>query len=130
MSARRDRDPMQPDRAVVLFAAVAAHHGETWTFDSSPKFGANTLRIKGKIYAALTRKRQLLLKLPPARIAELLKAKRAQRMQSGGRVMKGWVTLAPDRRSEWIALADETRRFVTAETKPKGNRHELHPADP
>lgn len=51
------------------FAAVAAHHGMTWTPSSSPKFGANALRVDGKIFAALTRDGRLLLKLPPARTA-------------------------------------------------------------
>lgn len=106
-------------RAITLFAAVAAHHKQVWEFNAAPKFGANALRVHGKIYAALTRKFCLLLKLPPARVAELLAAKRANPMESGGRVMKGWITLAPDNKSEWIALSDEARAFVTSERKPK-----------
>ncbi|HET7922742.1 MAG TPA: hypothetical protein VFM15_08320 [Gammaproteobacteria bacterium] len=111
---------MTTDRALTLFAAVAAHHGESWSFNPAPKFGANALRVNGKIYAALTRKHQLLLKLPPARVTELLAAKRAQRMQSGGRIMHGWITLAPSRKTEWIALSVEARAFVSAETMRKG----------
>ncbi len=72
-----------------------------------------------KIYAALTRRHRLLLKLPPARVTELLKARRAERMESGGRVMHGWITLAPDDKATWIALSDEARQFVANETKPK-----------
>lgn len=106
-------------RALTLFAAVAAHHGEKWTPSSSPKFGANALRVRGKIYAALTRKHRLLLKLPPGRVAELLASKRAKPMESGGRVMNGWITLAPDNKAEWTALADEARAFVIAATKAR-----------
>ncbi len=108
---------MPHDRAVELFRAVAVHHGESWTLSDSPKFGANALRVNGKIYAALTRKHALLLKLPPARIAELLKKKRARRFESGGRVMNGWITLASDDGTEWIALSDEARTFVSAEAR-------------
>lgn len=110
---------MDHDPAIALFAAVAAHHGETWAPSDSAKFGANALRVNGKIYAALTRKRHLLLKLPPARVTELLKDGRAQPMESGGRVMRGWITLAPDAAELWTPLSNEARTFVTTETKRK-----------
>jgi hypothetical protein len=45
---------MDHDPAIALFAAVAAHHGETWVPSDAPKFGVNALRVNGKIYAALT----------------------------------------------------------------------------
>lgn len=82
---------MDHDPAIAPFAAVAAHHGETWVPSDAPKFGANALRVNGKIYAALTRSRRLLLKLPPARVTELLATRRVERFESGGRVMNGWV---------------------------------------
>lgn len=105
---------MTRDPAIELFRQVAAHHGEAWTSSDSPKFGANALRAHGKIYAALTRSHRLLLKLPPARAAKLLAAKRAERFESGGRVMNGWITLAPGDKAAWIALADEARAFAAA----------------
>ncbi len=107
------------DPAIALFAAVAAHHGETWMPSDSAKFGANALRVNGKIYAALTRKRHLLLKLPPTRVAELLGDGRAAPMESGGRVMRGWITLAPGSAELWIPLSNEARRFITVETQQK-----------
>jgi len=110
---------MDHDPAISLFAAVAAHHGETWVPSDSVKFGANALHVNGKIYAALTRKRRLLLKLPPTRITELLKDGRAAPMESGGRVMRGWITLAPGDAELWIPLSNEARTFVTTETKRK-----------
>lgn len=110
---------MPADRALDLFRAVAAHHGQAWKFDQSPKFGANALRVNGKIYAALTRRHRLLLKLPPAHVAELLASRHAAPMESGGRVMRGWVTLPPDSVESWIALSDEARKYVAAATKPR-----------
>ncbi|HEY3520407.1 MAG TPA: hypothetical protein VGK80_05130 [Rhodanobacteraceae bacterium] len=109
---------MTRDPAFAFFAAVAASQNVEWTPADSPKFGADALRVNGKIYAALTRSRRLLLKLPPTRVAELLESKRAERMQSGGRVMKGWITLPPDDKSEWIALSEEARVFVAAASTP------------
>ncbi|MBN8737843.1 MAG: hypothetical protein J0H27_16440 [Xanthomonadales bacterium] len=110
---------MPRDRAIDLFRTVATHHGVKWTYDDSPKFGSNALRANGKIYAALTRSHRLLLKLPPARVKELLDGKRAEPMESGGRVMNGWITLTPDHADAWTALSDEARAFATTQTKRK-----------
>lgn len=110
---------MPNDPAIELFRKLAVHHGVDWTPSASPKFGSDSLRVDGKIYAALTRSRRLLLKLPPSRTAKLLAAKRAERFESGGRVMNGWVTLTPDQAGDWIALADEARAFLAAATKPE-----------
>lgn len=110
---------MPRDPAIELFRKVAAHHGVAWTYSDSPKFGANALRVNGKIYAALTRSHKLLLKLAPARVTELRTAKRAERFASGERVMNGWATLAPDDEAAWIALSDEARAFLATQTRSK-----------
>jgi hypothetical protein len=129
MNAQVRRDPvialfasiitMDHDPAVALFAAVAAHHGQVWVPRDSQKFGANALRVNGKIYAALTRRHRLLVKLPPVRVAELLENGCARPMESGGRVMGGWITLAPDAAESWIPLSNEARTFVNTATKRK-----------
>lgn len=110
--------PDQAGRSRQLFAAVAAHHGAAWTPSASPKFGANALRVGGRIYVALTRSNRLLLKLAPDRVNDLLAAGRAERFESGGRVMNGWVTLKPDDADMWIALSDEARAYAAAHAAP------------
>ena len=110
---------MDHDPAIALFAAIASHHGETWVPSDSPKFGANALCVNGRIYAALTRNRRLLLKLPPARVMELLATHHAERFESGGRVMNGWITLTPAAADRWIALSDEARKCVAGEPRRK-----------
>lgn len=132
MNAPPRRDPVIPlfasiltmdhDPAIALFAAVAAHHGVMWVPSDSPKFGSNALRVGGKIYAALTRRRHLLLKLPPARVAELLEGGRARPMESGGRVMHGWITVAAADAELWIPLSNEARKFITTEIQRKRKR--------
>lgn len=108
------------DPSIALFAAVAAQHGQAWVPSESPKFGSNALRVNGKIYAALTRKHRLLLKLPPARIEELLAAGRVERFESGGRAMNGWVTSTSVNVDDWIALSNDARAFLAAAaTKPR-----------
>lgn len=103
---------MAEDRAIAFFAAVAAHHRVQWRPRGSSQFGANALRVNGRIYAALMPRHRLLLKLPPERVEALLGSRRAECLQGGGRVMTGWVTLAPDDEATWIALSDEARAFV------------------
>ncbi|MEO6968039.1 MAG: luciferase family protein [Rhodanobacteraceae bacterium] len=110
---------MDTRRGIETFAALAAHHGVEWMPSGSSRFGADALRVNGKIFAALTRKHRLLLKLPPPRVAQLLAEGRAERFASGGRVMNGWITLTPQQASEWMPLADEARAFVAAETRRK-----------
>lgn len=100
--------------AAAAFAAVAEHHGEAWTLNTAAKFGANALRVHDKIFAALTRSGQLLLKVPPTRVAELVAAQRATPFESGGRRMNGWVTVPTARKRDWIALSDEARAYVAA----------------
>lgn len=107
----------QSERGRRLFARVAAHHHVDWTPSESQKFGANSLKLGDSIYAALTRSNRLLLKLAPDRVADLLAAGRAQRFESGGRVMGGWITLGPDDADTWIALSDEARAYVAALAK-------------
>lgn len=110
---------MDAHRPFELFTAVAAHHGVEWAPSGSSRFGADALRVNGKIFAALTRKHRLLLKLPPARVAQLLADGHAERFASGGRVMNGWVILTPQQASEWMPLANEARAFVAAEMRRK-----------
>jgi hypothetical protein len=108
--------------AAAAFAAVAKHHGEAWTLNTASKFGANALRVHDKIFAALTRSGQLLLKLPPARVTELTAARRAAPFESGGRRMNGWIVVSPERRRDWIELSDEARAYVATQNAPTPRR--------
>lgn len=107
---------MNSDSAVDLFAAVAQHHRLSWTLSESAKFGANALKVDGKIFAALTRSSRLLLKLPPARVDALVVAGRAERFASGGRAMNGWIVVSRVDQAEWITLSEEARKFVASQT--------------
>lgn len=111
-SAKRASQPNVA--AAAAFAVVSAHHGVAWIPSPSPKFGANALRVRDKIFAALTRRDQLLLKLPPARIEMLLAEGRAEPFTSGGRSMCGWVVLTTVDVDVWIAYSKEARAFVAA----------------
>ena len=109
--------PKQGDPADGLYALLAARYAGKPASGQSKRFGSNALKVKGKIFASLTRGR-LLLKLPEARVDSLIKSKKGLRFSTGvGRVKKEWVTVGPTTEKEWLALADEARTFVSAQIK-------------
>jgi hypothetical protein len=78
-------------------------------------FGANRgLRVGGRIFAIFG-EQGLTLKLPSARVDELVAAALGVRFDPGhGRLMREWVTVSSRHQQDWAALADEARRFVTS----------------
>ena len=88
-------------------------------------FGASTLRTHGKIFAMLASRERCVVKLPQARVAELLQAGVGAPFDMGhGRVMREWVVIAPRDPSRWIALAREALLYVAASSQrpPAGSR--------
>ena len=76
-------------------------------------FGSSALKVKDKIFAMLVRG-SLVLKLPKARVDELIAAGQGDRFDPGhGRLMKEWVVIA-EGSGDWLALAREARKFVGA----------------
>lgn len=79
--------------------------------DGGRGFGSNALKINNKIFAMLVGRR-LVVKLPRARVTELIETGRGQPFDSGkGRPMKEWVALTGDE-AECRALVVEAQSFV------------------
>ncbi len=75
------------------------------------RFGAQALRRHGRIVAMLSHG-CLVVKLPRARVVELIETGRGEPFDSGkGTPMKEWVTLATDE-AESRALVREAQAFV------------------
>lgn len=71
------------------------------------------LMVGGKLFAFLWRG-DLVLKLPAARIDDLIAQHGAKRMRRGeGAEMREWVVLPAARQSEWPDLVREACRFVS-----------------
>lgn len=75
-------------------------------------FGAAALKVNGSIFAMLTHG-SLVVKLPAARVAELIAADSGTPFDAGkGRPMRNWLTVADD--EDWSALAREALAYVGA----------------
>jgi hypothetical protein len=82
---------------------------------SGTGFGSNPgLRAGGKIFAMLSHG-ALVVKLPAARVDELIAEGVAERFDAGkGRPMREWATVAVDHAARWRDLADDAFRFVSS----------------
>lgn len=77
-------------------------------------FGRAALRYNGKIFAMLVRGR-LVLKLPKDRVDALVNGGVGMRFDANkGTPMKEWLALDPESELEWLALAHDALRFVSA----------------
>jgi hypothetical protein len=78
--------------------------------------GNTVLKVVGKIFA-MTVGGKLVIKISKDRAAELVNDRTGSYFdpRHDGRLMKEWVVVEP-RRANWIALAQEARRFVAAKS--------------
>ena len=76
------------------------------------RFGSDALTVNGSIFAMLTRG-ELVVKLPAARVAELVASGNGMPFMAGrGRSMREWVVVAVDDPRDWQTLAREALTFV------------------
>jgi TfoX/Sxy family transcriptional regulator of competence genes len=99
------------------FAELAEHFGDQEGVElpregSPRRFGSAALTVDGSIFAMLTRG-ELVVKLPAARVAELVATGDGMPFTAGkGRAMREWVVVAGDDPQQWHELAREALRFV------------------
>ena len=85
---------------------------------STRGFGATTLRVHGKIFAMLASRERFVLKLPQARVAELLENGVGAPFDMGrGRVMREWVVITAADPSHRITLAREALRYLAESSR-------------
>jgi hypothetical protein len=77
------------------------------------------LRVSGKIFAMLVRE-ELVVKLPRARVEELVAAGLGETFDPGhGRIMKEWISLEPSTSRRWRSLVAEAHDFVASTATQK-----------
>jgi hypothetical protein len=81
------------------------------------KFGANALKVGGKIFA-MSVDRRLVVKLPAARVAALVAARKGTNFEPRpGRLMKEWISV-PITRGDAADLVKEAFEFVGGRKRP------------
>jgi TfoX/Sxy family transcriptional regulator of competence genes len=105
--------PDAEQRFADLAEQFAGEAGVELPRDDAPRrFGSTALTVDGSIFAMLTRG-ELVVKLPAARVAELVTNRNGRPFTAGkGRPMREWVVVAGDDPQEWHELAGEALRFV------------------
>jgi len=107
-----DRTELE-ERFERLATALAGRPGVTLPGETAGRgFGADALRVSGAIFAMLSRGR-LVVKLPRARVAELIEAGTGLPFDAGkGRPMKEWVAARDADDGTWLSLAEEALAYV------------------
>ena len=81
-------------------------------------FGSRALRIDGKIFAFVSSKRQLVVKLPPDRVDAIVAAKQGTQFDPGhGRKMKGWAAITAA--MAWERLVREACDYVRGASRAR-----------
>jgi len=97
-----------------LVADMLAGGEATYGNADSPQraFGSTSLKTGGKIFAMLLKER-LVVKLPTARVEELVAEGVGERFDPGhGRIQKEWLSAHGSDPERWHALATESEAFV------------------
>ena len=105
--------PADVDHSELFSALCAEYSGVTGVSvpDGGQGFGSRTLKVNNRIFAMLVGGR-LVVKLPRARVAELIETGRGQPFDGGkGTPMKEWIALTGDE-AECRALVVEAQAFV------------------
>ena len=105
--------PADVDHSELFEALCAEYAGVTGVSvpDGGQGFGSRALKVNNRIFAMLVDGR-LVVKLPRARVAELIETGRGQPFDGGkGTPMKEWVALTGDE-AECRALVVEAQAFV------------------
>ena len=74
-------------------------------------FGSRGLKVDGKVFA-MPSKGRLVVKLPRARVDELVASGKGRKYVLGARTMREWVAFPDGSAASWRALAREAREFV------------------
>jgi hypothetical protein len=72
---------------------------------------ANAFCVRNRVFAMRVGE-ELVLKLPPERVAELTKTRVATSNVVGGHSMKEWANFRSETEKKWLALAKESLDYV------------------
>jgi hypothetical protein len=81
----------------------------------STMMGLPSLRVQGKFFAAFDRASgDLLIKVPAARVDQLIAAGEGGAVAPAGRRFREWASIPPEAVDDWPGYLEEARAFVAA----------------
>jgi hypothetical protein len=75
------------------------------------RMNVNSFCVRNKVFAMHVGD-DLVIKLPPKRVAELIESGIAVSNVVGGQPMKEWANLRPETEKKWLALTKESLEYV------------------
>jgi TfoX/Sxy family transcriptional regulator of competence genes len=104
---------MSDQGAVPLLAEMAARYAANERVTFGKTFASNGLKVDGRIFAMAVKGR-LVVKLPRARVDELVERGAGERFDAGkGKPMREWIALSGGAES-WPGLVEEAFAFVAS----------------
>ncbi len=101
-------------RFAAVVEAFARNPSISHSKAGSRLFGSETLKVHDKIFAMVSSSGHFMVKLPKARVEELVAVGAGQRFDaSQGRPMKEWLQLDSGSGQDWLELARESLKFVS-----------------
>lgn len=98
------------------FAPIARAFEKDRDVSLTKMFGSTGLKVSGRVFAMVVKGR-FVVKLPKARVDELVAAGQGEHFDPGhGKLMKEWVSV-PSGKAPWLELAREAHRFVKGGTR-------------
>ena len=96
------------------FQSIVRRYADTPEVSMGKMFGSTGLKVHGKVFAMLV-KDKLVVKLPKARVEELIALERGLLFNPGhGRLMKEWISVeSSDDEKEWDQLVAAALTFVS-----------------
>lgn len=105
-------DAEAQERAHAIFDPIAQdlllHDG----VDLGPMFGVDGIRVRGKVFACVGYRGELMLKLPASRIDDLEAGGVGERVQMRGHPAREWMFVDAAHADIWEQLAAEALAFV------------------
>ncbi|GAA2614466.1 hypothetical protein SMC26_24270 [Actinomadura fulvescens] len=109
-----------------LFDELAAEQLARPDISRGKMLQSDSLRLNGKSFAFVSKER-LFLKVPAARVNELVGLGEGENCELGGRRMREWVVVpatgSPEDRTRWRALLAESAAFIATLTDPAHKPH-------
>jgi len=82
-------------------------------------FGSSGLYTRDKLFAFLSHRNRLVVKLPRERVNELVARREVARWnpRGDGRGLREWAAVRPASRIRWLSLAREAMKFVASQNR-------------